>query len=64
MNKEELHHFLTSPFLERQRPKLYCPQCGSEIEPSEEFCECGKLLLVEEDYDAVSDEMDLEDEGE
>ena len=28
-----------------EKPKLYCPQCGSEVDPSDEFClECGKIL--------------------
>jgi predicted amidophosphoribosyltransferase len=38
--------------------KLYCPQCGSEVSPEDEFCECGKLLLLDEDYDAITDEED------
>ncbi len=42
------------------RPKLYCPQCGAEVQPCDEFCECGKLLLVSEDYDAYADEQDEE----
>jgi len=42
--------------------KLHCPQCGSEVDPSDEFClECGKLLLLDEAYDAISDEQDLEE---
>jgi hypothetical protein len=44
---------------EKAKPKkLYCPQCGSEVSPEEEFCECGKLLLLDEDYDAITDEED------
>jgi len=38
--------------------KIYCPQCGAEVSPSDEFCECGKLLLVSEAYEAISDEED------
>lgn len=41
--------------------KLHCPQCGAEVSPSDEFCECGKLLLLDEAYDATADEQDLED---
>jgi len=43
-----------------EKPKLYCPQCGAEVSPSDEFCECGKLLLVSEAYDTYADEMDEE----
>jgi predicted amidophosphoribosyltransferase len=38
--------------------KYYCPQCGAEVDPSDEFCECGKLLLLDENYDAIADEDD------
>ena len=38
--------------------KLYCPQCGAEVNPNDEFCDCGKLLLLDEDYDAIADEDD------
>ena len=42
---------------EKSKPKkYYCPQCGSEVDPDDEFCECGKLLLLDEDYDAYADE--------
>ena len=34
--------------------KKLCPQCGSEVNPDDEFCKCGKLLLFDEDYDATS----------
>ena len=40
------------------KPKKFCPQCGSEVDPDDEFCECGKLLLLDEDYDAIADEED------
>ena len=40
--------------------KLYCPQCGAEVSPGDEFSECGKLLLVSEAYDAYADFMDEE----
>ena len=46
----------------KKKPKpKYCPQCGAEVSPSDEFCECGKLLLIDENYDAIADEMDDED---
>jgi hypothetical protein len=38
--------------------KKYCPQCGSEVDAEDEFCDCGKLLLLDEDYDAIADEED------
>lgn len=38
--------------------KYCCPQCGSEVALDDEFCECGKLLLLDEDYDAIADEED------
>jgi len=42
-----------------EKPKLLCPQCGSEVEQDDEFCvACGKLLLLDEDYDAIADEED------
>ena len=45
----------------KKEEKLYCPQCGSEVDASDEFClECGKLLLLDEDYDVYADEMDEE----
>jgi len=46
--------------LERlSQSKLYLPQFDAELSPEDEFCsECGKLLVLDEDYDAVSDEMD------
>lgn len=41
------------------KKKIYCPQCGAEVTPAEEFCsQCGKLLELDENYDAISDEMD------
>jgi hypothetical protein len=44
---------------EKTKPKkLYCPQCGAEVDPNDEFCNCGKLLLLDEDYDAIADEED------
>jgi len=40
---------------------MKCPQCGSEVSLEDEFCsECGKLLLLDEAYDAISDEQDEE----
>ena len=43
----------------QKEEKLYCPQCGAEVDPDDEFClECGKLLFLDEDYDAISDEQD------
>ena len=48
----------------KEKPKLLCPQCGSEVDPSDEFClECGKLLLLDEDYDAYADAQDLEEDN-
>lgn len=39
-----------------------CPQCGSEVETDDESClQCGKLLLIDEDYDAYANEMNEED---
>lgn len=47
----------------KKAEKLYCPQCGAEVSPSDEFCsECGKLLLLNENYDAYADLTDEEDE--
>jgi len=43
--------------------KLHCPQCGAEVSPSDEFCECGNLLLVEENIDAYADAQDLEEDN-
>jgi len=48
--------------MEKKEVKKLCPRCGSEVDQDDEFClECGKLLLLDEDYDAVSDEEDEED---
>lgn len=44
----------------KSQPKCYCPQCGAEVDPSDEFCECGKLLIVQEAYDAYADAQDEE----
>lgn len=56
---EELFFYLFSPFLERPKPRLLCPRCDAEIDPTDEFClECGKLLLLDEAYDAINDEQD------
>ena len=47
----------------KKSKKLHCPRCGAEVSREDEFClECGKLLLSDENYDAISDEMDEEDE--
>ena len=36
-----------------------CPQCNAEVSSSDEFCsECGKLLLINENYDSITDEED------
>jgi len=43
--------------------KKLCPQCGSEVDSDDEFCICGRLLLLDEDYDAASDEQDLEEDN-
>jgi len=48
--------------VKKKEEKLHCPQCGAEVSPSDEFCECGKLLLVSEAYDAYADAQD-EEEG-
>ena len=45
----------------KKEEKLHCSQCGAEVSSSDEFCECGNLLLVSEVYDAIADEQDLEE---
>lgn len=48
----------------KKKPKpKYCPQCGAEVHSFAEFCECGKLLLVSEDYDAYADAQDEEEDN-
>ena len=41
-----------------KKKTITCPQCGSEVTLEDEFCECGKLLLLDENYDAIADEED------
>ena len=48
--------------MSKKPKKLYCPQCGSEVDPSDEFCECGKLLLLDESYDGYADAQDLDED--
>jgi len=47
--------------MNKKKTTIRCPQCNAEVSPSDEFCsECGKLLLLDENYDAVSDEQEEE----
>lgn len=44
----------------KESRKGRCPQCGSEVNPEDECCDCGKLLLLDEKYDAYADKMNCE----
>ena len=47
--------------MKKKQGILRCPRCGSEVELGDESClQCGKLLIIAEDYDAYADEMDEE----
>ena len=39
----------------KKKATLRCPQCNAKVSHEDEFCGCGKLLLLDENYDAISD---------
>jgi len=51
--------------MNKKKTPIRCPQCGQEIELSDEFCECGKLVVFMpsygEDYNAYAEFQDEED---